>query len=160
MSLPSARVTRSTTVATRSDWWWLGVCLVGNATLEAIDVLRHSGTGYRSTVALIVGSGPNVAAVLAIAGAAVPVLVSAPVFARRMWGTARRINAALLATVLGLLTWEFAQPLTARGVFDWRDVMATVITGGGLAVVWPRIRRLTYVTDADPGRGAPASAAR
>ncbi len=48
----------------------------------------------------------------------------------------------ILLFVTGYIIYEFAQPYLPKGVFDWKDVYATLI-GGAIAVIWllviPRI---------------------
>jgi hypothetical protein len=105
---------------------WLWLSLAGLALLELLDQARAT-TELRRAWPLLIGSGPNAAAVFAVGGGAVGVALRA------------RVNAGLLFAMSGLLAWEAAQPWTARGVFDWNDVMATVGTTALLVLAWPRV---------------------
>jgi hypothetical protein len=127
----------ATTLKTQS-YGWLALCFLGNAALEILDYARGK-PAIRTSWPLVSGSGPNFVAVFAIAGALVSVVLLSPMGPLRQMHPARRVNGALLFTLLGLLLWEAVQPYTAHGVFDWHDVAATIIASAGTALIWPYV---------------------
>jgi hypothetical protein len=111
----------------RTARWWLAVCFLGNGGLELAQFAR-ARPPWRAAWPLLVGAAPNFFAVGAIAGA-----VSALALASASdWTATRRVAASLGFTVVGLLTWEAAQPYTRRGVFDWWDIGATLLAAAVL----------------------------
>lgn len=130
-----------TPASARAARWWLGLCFLGNALLEVLSWARGTDA-LRQAWPLLIGSGPNGAAVLAIAGAAVAILLLQPPAVAARWPVGTQVHGVLMGTVIGLLVWEGVQPWTARGVFDVLDAMTTVGTGAVLAFAWPRLRQL------------------
>ncbi len=132
----------------KQSYGWLGLCFLGNTALEVIDYARGR-PAIRSSWPLLTGSGPNVAAVFAIAGALVAIALLDPIGPLRRMHPARRVNPVLLFTLLGLLLWEAVQPYTANGVFDWHDVAATVLASAGITLIWPHVRWLNVANEHD-----------
>jgi len=116
--------------------WWIGACLGANLLLELLDYAR-ADVSLRHAWPLLIGSAPNLAAVPAIAGGFASLSLSRQLPIPDGWTAHRRVVTSIAAAVVGLLLWEAAQPMTARGVFDWWDVGATLASGGLLlALHW------------------------
>lgn len=123
------------------SYGWAAICLAGNAALELLDLLRADRVA-RAAWPFVAGSGPNIAGVLAVAGAFVLIALMAPPTRIAAWPKPRRINLGIDVAAAGLLLWEVLQPLTAHGVFDWFDLLATLATAAVLRLTWPRLRWL------------------
>jgi hypothetical protein len=41
-----------------------------------------------------------------------------------------------MVSLTGLLGWEFLQPLTSRGHFDWHDVLWTIVGAFVFQLIW------------------------
>jgi len=52
------------------------------------------------------------------------------------WLTSKKHITANLISLTGLLTWEFLQTTTARGRFDWNDILWTLIGGLIFQLIW------------------------
>ena len=43
---------------------------------------------------------------------------------------------AILISQIGLITWEFVQIVAPNGIFDWNDILWTIIGGGIFYLIW------------------------
>jgi hypothetical protein len=118
----------------RRAYGWLALCFAGNAGLEVVDYWRRD-PAWRDRWPLLVGSAPNVLAVAAIAGTLAGLALLSPTATLARWSERGRERASIAFSVTGLLLWEAVQPLTRRGVFDWHDVVATLVAGAALVAV-------------------------
>ena len=52
------------------------------------------------------------------------------------WLNEKRHITANIISLIGLLSWEFLQPITTRGHFDWNDVIWTLIGAFVFQLIW------------------------
>jgi hypothetical protein len=101
------------------------------------DHLRPNYQGDSELVRYLLGIAPNFFPSIGIP--ALFVLIIAEVgrseSTGRWWLTNRHITANVLS-LIGLLSWEFTQTITAHGRFDWHDVLWTFIGALTFHAIW------------------------
>jgi hypothetical protein len=109
----------------RPEYYWLllfAVCFLSFQLVQ--DHLRPNYHGNEAVVVYLLGSSPNF-----FPGIGIPALfvVLIPACSNNnrtnTWLNGKRYITANAISIMGLLAWEFAQPFTSKGRFDWHDVL-------------------------------------
>ncbi|MBC7844652.1 MAG: hypothetical protein H7099_20260 [Gemmatimonadaceae bacterium] len=109
--------------------------IAANGAVALIDLARRTPGVWRQWTHLL-GSGPNVFAVPAIAFTIVGLLDAVTsIRSRRRWQDRTVTFSILAATIVALILWEFMQRGRMRLRFDWVDIAATCASGVVCAVV-------------------------
>lgn len=118
-------------------YWFAVFALCFIAYQQVQDTIRPGYTGGDPVVQYALGVAPNFFPAIGI-----PALffVLIPMAFRnsekRTWTSSQRHITANLASLVGLLGWEFLQPMTRRGHFDWHDVLWTLIGAVVFHLMW------------------------
>lgn len=106
-------------------YWFIlfAVCFIAYQQVQ--DNIRPAYTGENLTIKYFLGVAPNFFPAIGIPALFV-VLIPQMKWTNRWFAENMHITANLISLV-GLLSWEFLQPLTRRGYFDWHDVLWTLI---------------------------------
>jgi len=121
---------------TRYQWkseygWFLlfAACTVSFSLVQ--DVIRPQYTGENSTVIYFLGVLPNFYPAI---GLPAFFMILLPYFASKKSGLAwlhgKKHITAMMISAGGLTAWELQQQFTPNGVFDWHDVLWTLICTG------------------------------
>lgn len=122
----------------KAEHFWLLLFAVNFAAFQLVqDHLRPSYTGDHPAARYFLGVAPNFFPAVGIP-ALFMVLLPQLFPGRHSWWILRKKHlAANLISVTGLVGWEFMQ-LTGKLVFDWNDVLWTLLGALVFQVIWWR----------------------
>jgi hypothetical protein len=121
-----------------SLYYWFAVfaiCFVAYQQVQ--DHLRPGYDGQNALIIYALGVAPNffpAAGIPALFVVLIPLVTTNK--SRKPWITGQRHLTANLISVTGLLGWEFTQIITAKGRFDWNDVLWTLVGAGVFVLIW------------------------
>lgn len=98
------------------------------------DNIRPNYTGGNVILIYLLGIAPNFFPSIGIP--ALFVLLIQQMKQTSKWLNEKRNITANIISLAGLLSWEFLQPLTTRGHFDWNDVLWTLIGALFFQLIW------------------------
>jgi hypothetical protein len=119
-------------------YYWFAlfaICFISYQQVQ--DTIRPGYTGGNLTIIYLLGIAPNFFPAVGI-----PALffILIPVISKNSngskWVNENRHLTANLISLTGLLSWEFIQIKTAKGHFDWHDVLWTIIGAAVFHVIW------------------------
>ena len=121
------------------EYYWLlifGLSFIAYQQVQ--DTIRPYYHGDNAIIKYLLGVAPNF-----FPGIGIPALFVVLIPQLRpkgnssnQWLMERRYITANIVSVTGLLLWEFTQPLTSRGRFDWNDVIFTIIGALVFQLIW------------------------
>jgi glycopeptide antibiotics resistance protein len=121
--------------ASKSLYYWFALfalCFIAYQQVQ--DNIRPNYTGGDLTIIYLLGIAPNFFPSLGIP--ALFVVLIPQMKQTSKWLNEKRHITANISSLIGLLSWEFLQPITTRGHFDWNDVIWTLIGALVFQLIW------------------------
>jgi hypothetical protein len=115
-------------------YWFALFALCFIAYQQVQDNIRPAYTGGNLTVKYLLGIAPNFFPSIGIP--ALFVVLIPQMKQTSKWLNEKRHITANIISLIGLLSWEFLQPITTRGHFDWNDVIWTLIGAFVFQLIW------------------------
>ena len=119
----------------KSLYYWFALfvlCFIAYQQVQ--DNIRPNYTGGNLTIIYLLGIAPNFFPAIGIP--ALFILIIPQMQWANKWLNEKKHITANLISLAGLLSWEFLQPLTTRGHFDWNDVLWTLIGAFVFQLIW------------------------
>ena len=115
-------------------FWFVLFALCFITYQQVQDNIRPNYTGGNLTILYLLGIAPNFFPSIGIP--ALFVVLIPKLNQTRKWFNEKRHITANIISLTGLLSWEFLQPITTRGHFDWNDVLWTLIGAFVFQLIW------------------------
>jgi len=126
------------TPARKTVYYWFAVFALTSLAYQLVqDHLRPGYNGGHASVIYLLGIAPNFFPAVGLP--ALFVILLPEVWRRQQPDGLFMRKLHIIANMIalgGLLTWEFLQPFTTRGRFDWHDVLWTLIGAGVFHWLW------------------------
>ena len=119
-------------------YWFLLFAICSLAYQQVQDTIRPSYTGGDPIIKYLLGVAPNFFPGIGLPALfffLLPSIVNDNTRKSR-WLNEKRHIAANLISITGLVSWEFLQIMTAKGHFDWHDVLWTLIGAAVFQLIW------------------------
>ena len=115
-------------------YWFALFALCFIAYQQVQDNIRPNYSGGDLTIIYLLGIAPNFFPSIGIP--ALFVVLIPQIKQTSKWLNEKRHITANIISLIGLLSWEFLQPITTRGHFDWNDVIWTLIGAFVFQLIW------------------------
>jgi len=115
-------------------YWFALFALCFIAYQQVQDNIRPNYSGGDLTIIYLLGIAPNFFPSIGIP--ALFVVLIPQMKQTSKWLNEKRHITANIISLIGLLSWEFLQPITTRGHFDWNDVIWTLIGAFVFQLIW------------------------
>jgi hypothetical protein len=115
-------------------YWFALFALCFIAYQQVQDNIRPNYSGGDLTIIYLLGIAPNFFPSIGIP--ALFVVLIPQMKQNSKWLNEKRHITANIISLIGLLSWEFLQPITTRGHFDWNDVIWTLIGAFVFQLIW------------------------
>jgi glycopeptide antibiotics resistance protein len=115
-------------------YWFALFALCFIAYQQVQDNIRPNYSGGDLTILYLLGIAPNFFPSIGIP--ALFVVLIPQMKQTSKWLNEKRHITANIISLIGLLSWEFLQPITTRGHFDWNDVIWTLIGAFVFQLIW------------------------
>jgi glycopeptide antibiotics resistance protein len=115
-------------------YWFALFALCFIAYQQVQDNIRPNYSGGDLTIIYLLGIAPNFFPSIGIP--ALFVVLIPQMKQTSKWLNKKRHITANIISLIGLLSWEFLQPITTRGHFDWNDVIWTLIGAFVFQLIW------------------------
>jgi hypothetical protein len=121
----------------KPEYLWFAIFAVTSIAYQLVqDYIRPNYSGDHLTIIYLLGIAPNFFPSIGL-----PALFTVLISAIRENKTNKWLNShkhltANLISMSGLLLWEFLQPITKNGQFDWHDVLWTIIGALIFHLIW------------------------
>lgn len=113
----------------KREYYWLllfAICFLAFQIIQ--DTIRPNYNGKNEVIIYFLGVAPNFFPSIGIPALFVVILTSFTVKNKFKFLLNSKVHiTANVVSLIGLLNWEFFQPFTSRGQFDWHDVIWTLI---------------------------------
>jgi hypothetical protein len=119
----------------KHSYYWFALfafCFIAYQQVQ--DNIRSNYTGGNLIIIYLLGIAPNFFPSIGIP--ALFVVLIQQMKQTSKWLNEKRNITANIISLAGLLSWEFLQPLTTRGYFDWNDVLWTLIGALFFQLIW------------------------
>ncbi len=118
-------------------YWFAIFAFTSVAYQQVQDHIRPDYAGNNPTVQYLLGVAPNFFPSVGIPSLFLLLIVEVRGKNRSYtWLNSGKHITANALSLFGLLSWEFLQTITARGRFDWHDVLWTLIGAALFQVIW------------------------
>ena len=110
------------------------------------DTIRPNYTGGNLIIIYLLGVAPNFFPSIGMPALFVTLIPQMKQTSK--WFNEKKHITANIISIIGLVSWEFLQPMTKRGQFDWNDVLWTLIGAIVFQIIWtmtPSKYRQSYV---------------
>lgn len=118
-----------------SSLYWFGIfafCFVSYQQIS--DNIRPYYNGNSAIIKYLLGVAPNFFPAIGIP--AVFLLIFPELPTQKMWSLQKNHWVANAISIVGLVAWEFVQSTSKKLVFDWNDVLWTLIGAVCFQLIW------------------------
>lgn len=132
------------------DYGWFALFAVCTISFSLIqDLIRPAYAGNDPFVLYLLGILPNFFPAVGLPALfifTIPYFISEESISK--WVGKKYHILAMMISAGGLLIWEFLQHFTPNGIFDWHDVLWTLIGTGCFYWIWKRysanVKKMTF----------------
>lgn len=100
------------------------------------DNIRPNYTGENMYIIYLLGVAPNFFPSIGLPALFVILIPEISKNKSNKWLNGNKHLTANIISLIGLLSWEFLQPITSNGQFDWNDVLWTLIGALIFHLIW------------------------
>jgi hypothetical protein len=125
----------------RQSYFWYGIFAFGTLAFTLVqDNIRPNYHGQSNVIKYLLGIAPNYFAGLGLCSFFVVMIAHLNTTSKKpstsVWLNGKAQISSVLISVIGLSLWEFMQTYSARGHFDWHDLLWTLIGTSTFYVIW------------------------
>lgn len=125
----------------RQSYFWFGMFAFGTIAFTIVqDNIRPNYHGQSDLIKYLLGVAPNYFAGLGLSSFFVVMITHINSTSKKpsasVWLNSRAQISSILISVIGLSLWEFMQTFSARGHFDWNDILWTFTGALTFYLIW------------------------
>jgi hypothetical protein len=128
-----------------SAYFWLilfASCFLSYQLVQ--DYIRPIYVGNSAIIIYLLGVAPNFFPAIGIPSLFVVLIPQLKSKTSNYKWLKEKVNiTANFVSLIGLLSWEFTQPITTRGHFDWNDVIFTFFGAIVFQIIWLFVQQKT-----------------
>lgn len=132
----------------QQSYFWFGLFAFGTIAFTLVqDNIRPNYHGKSEVLSYFLGVAPNYFAGLGLASFFVVMITHINVTSKKpsssVWLNGKAHLLSMFIAITGLFIWEFMQTFSARGHFDWHDLIWTIFGVITFYIIWFAINHQT-----------------